>query len=280
MTDAQTKVLTLSGRTFTPHVNFIFASRAQSIGVDAPLLVDDSNGDSFHVQSLVMRAAKERFLVDELQLAEAEVFVSTAATLMPMTPVALTDTISIKEVEASTAVETLWLHVELPKSVAAHARAHGADKKYKALKTSAQQVGIAFSDTEFAGLLGVSCCVFVKALGRAKEPTPANGKLIMRIEAKVAEYGADLPKLRSNVHDLAASKQIIKEAAAVRPATATSLLAPSCVRPCARPSLPTQPTLWAAPCGQPHDHGLGCLLGGLSPPPFLHRPRPALLGAL
>ena len=55
MTDAQTKVLTLSGRTFTPHVNFIFASRAQSIGVDAPLLVDDSNGDSFPVQSLVMR---------------------------------------------------------------------------------------------------------------------------------------------------------------------------------------------------------------------------------
>ena len=58
MTEAQTKVLTLSRRTFVPSVNFIFASRAQSISLDATLLVDDSNGDSFHVQSLVMRVAK------------------------------------------------------------------------------------------------------------------------------------------------------------------------------------------------------------------------------
>ena len=28
MTDAQTKVLTLSGRTFTPHMNFIFAAKS------------------------------------------------------------------------------------------------------------------------------------------------------------------------------------------------------------------------------------------------------------
>ena len=110
----------------------------------------------------------------------------------------------------------------------------------------------------------------MKALGRAKEPTPANGKLIMRIEAKVAEYGADLPKLRSNVHDLAASKQIIKEAAAVRPATATSLLAPSPLHACAPAR--ALPFRRSPHCGQHRVGSLMTMVLAACSAGFLHHP--------
>ena len=115
---AQIKVLALGDRLFAPHVNFLFASKKQTIGLDAPLLVDDCNGDGVDMQSLIQRAANERFH-RELELSEAELYVSTAETLMPKAPIALTDKVIVKEVEPSTAVLTCWLHVELPVIIAA-----------------------------------------------------------------------------------------------------------------------------------------------------------------
>ena len=239
---AQIKVLALGDRLFAPHVNFLFASKKQTIGLDAPLLVDDCNGDGVDMQSLIQRAANERFH-RELELSEAELYVSTAETLMPKAPIALTDKVIVKEVEPSTAVLTCWLHVELPVTIAARARGYGANEKYKALKTKAQLAGINFSNTEFAQLLGKKCADLVKALDRcANERTSDNGNLVSRIEKKLAEYGADLPKLGSLLEDVKASKLALKEDAAVRSAAATGPLAafmralPSCMRPCARPS--------------------------------------------
>tara|TARA_B110000046_G_C12972453_1_gene389552 strand:+ start:218 stop:922 length:705 start_codon:yes stop_codon:yes gene_type:complete len=203
------------------HVAFIGIkgkeSMVQTIKVDAPITITKSST----VKEILLEAACARFsstsevLLDPegFHLDEAVVYRSTALGMAPKTKLA--------DIEAPVTIESqkdtdpmpmkpLFLIAHIPIAKLASERASAAYTLFGMLKMEASIAGIALSDTKFAGICGLTCAAFSKALGRVKSsPTPSDGNAVMKLESRMIAYRADLGTLRHDLDSISAAKELV-----------------------------------------------------------------------
>ena len=169
------------------------------------------------IPEIIKEAWQARFQSEDAPTHEIDtVYASTAATLANQFKI-----IDIKEEnivmelhhEAHGPLPTkpLWLNVEVVNAKIARARAAAVDEKLRALLVEANMDNIACKYADFARLLGKQTGPLTKALGRSSsEPTPADGKMVMEIEERVAKYRADLPSLKHALEKLKLEKAAVR----------------------------------------------------------------------
>ena len=203
------------------HVAFIGIkgkeSMVQTIKVDTPITV----AKSITVKEILLEAACARFsttsevLLDPegFHLDEAVVYRSTALGMAPQTKLADIEAPVIIESQNDTdpmPMKPLFLIAHIPIAKLASERASAAYKLYGVLKMEASIAGIALSDTKFAGICGLTCAAFSKALGRVKSsPTPSDGNAVMKLESRIMAYRADLDGLRRDLNEHDAAKDLV-----------------------------------------------------------------------
>ena len=114
---------------------------------------------------IIKEAAAQRFSQPDLDVAEANIYISAGKKLAPqhLAKEGLQQTLTLEESMAEQAPTVgLWLQVEMRIGPLASARARAADAQLAELKMEAQMSGITFSDTQFAALLGRVCCVLTR----------------------------------------------------------------------------------------------------------------------